>query len=77
MISSSVIGLTIIIIAWILQFVFMDKKKKIYPSFIIVYAIGVLILVYDGFSSGLNDLAIANLFSIIASIAVLIKLKLY
>jgi len=77
MISLSIIGLIIIILAWLLQFLLMDKKKKIYFYFIILYALGVLLLVYDGFSSGLNDLAIANLISLAVSLAVLLKLKFY
>jgi hypothetical protein len=55
----------------------MDKNKKIYVSFIIVYSLGVAFLVYDSFSSNSNNLAIANLISLIVSLAVLIKLKFY
>ena len=73
----SFIGLTIVIIAWLVQFTLMDKKKKIYLSFIIIYSVGVCFLVYDGFSSGLTNLAIANLISLFAALAVLIKLKFY
>ena len=73
----ALIGLTLIIIAWILQFWFMDKKKKIDASFIFIYAIGIIFLVYDGFSSGLNNLVILNLISLLAALAVLVKLKYY
>jgi len=73
----SVIGLSIIIFAWILQFFFMNKQKKIYASFITIYALGVAFLVYDGFSSGLTNLAIANLVSLAVSLVVLVKLKFY
>ncbi|MDO8516911.1 MAG: hypothetical protein Q7S33_02195 [Nanoarchaeota archaeon] len=71
------IGLTLIIIGWIIQFLLMGKKKKIYASFIIIYSLGVAFLVYDGFISGLNSLAIANLISLAVSLIVLIKLKFY
>lgn len=71
----SLIGLTLIIVAWIFQFLFMDKKKKIYTLFVVIYILGVAFLVYDGFSSGLKELAIANLISLIVSLLVLIKLK--
>lgn len=71
------VGLILIIIAWIIQFILMDKRKKIYLSFVIIYALGVAFLVYDGFSSGLVNLAIANLVSLIVSLIVLIKLKFY
>jgi len=73
----SLIGLSLIVIAWILQFFLMDKKKKLSLSFVILYILGVILLVYDGFSSGLNDLATANLISLLVSLAVLIKLKFY
>lgn len=73
----AVIGLVLVIIAWVLQFFLMDKKKKISALFIIFYSIGVVFLVYDGFSAGLNDLAIMNLISLAASLVVLVKLKFY
>ena len=73
----ALIGLTVIIIAWTLQFLLMNKKKIIYPSFVTLYVLGVVLLVYDGFSSGLTDLAIANLISLVVSLAVLVKLKFY
>ena len=73
----ALIGLGLIIFAWGLQLFLMNKKKKIYASFICVYAIGIVFLVYDGFSSGLNNLAILNLISLFAALAVLIKLKYY
>lgn len=73
----ALIGLVLIVIGWILQFLLMDKKKKISVSFVILYALGVILLVYDGFSAGLNDLAIANLISLIVSLAVLVKLRFY
>ena len=46
-------------------------------SFVSLYSIGVIVLVYDGFSSGFNNLVIANLASLIASLAVLVKLKFF
>ena len=77
MISVSLIGLILVTLGWGLQFLLMDKKKKINISFVVIYTLGVACLVYDGFSSGLNNLAIANLFSLVFSLAVLIKLKFY
>jgi len=73
----SIIGLSLVVLAWIFQFFLMDKKKKISLSFVSLYSIGVIVLVYDGFSSGLNNLAIANLVSLVASLSVLVKLKFY
>ena len=71
--SFSLIGLGVIVIAWVLEFFFMGKKKKISPIFIGVYVIGAGILVYDGFTSGAISLAIANLVSCIVAGIVLGK----
>ena len=71
----ALIGLILIIVAWLVQLVLMDKNNKIYLLFVVIYCIGVVFLVYDGFSSGLKSLAWANLVSLVVSLAVLIKLK--
>lgn len=76
MISLSIIGLSLIILGWIVQLVLMKKANKVYALFVTLYALGVLFLVYDGFSSGLTSLAIANLISFIVAIAVLIKVNM-
>jgi hypothetical protein len=73
MISFSLIGLFVIIAAWIVEFFLMGKKKKMNPIFIGVYIIGVGILVYDGFTSGAVELAIANLISLVVAGIVLGK----
>jgi uncharacterized membrane protein YedE/YeeE len=73
MIPLSIIGLSVVIIAWALEFLFMGKKKRISPIFISVYIFGVGILVYDGFTSGNNVLAVANLVSLVVSTIVLGK----
>jgi hypothetical protein len=71
--SLSLIGLSVIIVAWILEFFFMGKKKKISPIFIGVYILGAGILVYDGFTSGVYDLAVANLITAVVAGIVLGK----
>jgi hypothetical protein len=71
--SLSLIGLSVIIVAWILEFFFMGKKKKISPIFIGVYILGAGILVYDGFTSGVNDIAVANLITAVVAGIVLGK----
>jgi uncharacterized membrane protein (DUF373 family) len=74
MISYSLIGLGIIVVAWLVQFFLISKKsKKINPYFVGLYALGVAVLVYDGFSSGLKNLAIANLVSLVVSVLVLVR----
>jgi hypothetical protein len=74
MISYSLIGLLIVIVSWAIQYFSMKKTKKISPVFVDFYIFGVLFLVYDGFSSGLRNLAYANLVSLIVSGFVLIKI---
>ncbi len=71
--SLSLIGLSVIIISWILEFFFMGKKKKINPIFIGIYILGTGFLVYDGFTSGTIELAIANLVSCVVAGIVLGK----
>jgi len=72
--SYSLIGLGIIVVAWLVQFFLINKKsKKINPYFVGLYALGVAVLVYDGFSSGLKNLAIANLVSLVVSVLVLVR----
>ncbi len=70
------IGLIFIILGWTLQLLLMNNNKNIHIPFIFLYAIGVIFLVYDSFSSGLEELAIANIVSFAVSIAVLIKIRL-
>lgn len=73
----ALIGLSLVVLAWIVQFFLVDKKKRISLWFIAIYCVGVAFLIYDGFSSGLNELAIANLISLIVALAVLVKIKFY
>lgn len=73
MISFSLIGLFVIIAAWIVEFFLMGKRKKINSIFMGVYIVGVGILVYDGFTSDAIDLAIANLISLVVAGVVLGK----
>ena len=71
----SLIGLIILSMAWLCEFLFMGGFKKIHTSFIVFYALGFLLLIYDAFSSGLLDIAIANFFVLLFSLASIIKLK--
>lgn len=69
----SEIGLAVIVIAWVIELFTLRKKKSVNPAFVGFYMLGVVILIYDGFASGLNSLAIANLASLAVSGAVLVK----
>jgi hypothetical protein len=71
--SLSLIGLSVIIVSWILEFFFMGKRKKIHPIFIGTYIIGAGVLVYDGFTSNSLDLGIANLLALVIAAIVLGK----
>jgi hypothetical protein len=73
MIPLTLIGLSIIVVAWVLEFIFMGKRQKISPIFIGVYILGVGVLVYDGFTSKAIELAIANLVSSLVASVVLGK----
>jgi CDP-diglyceride synthetase len=71
----ALIGLSLIIIAWVLQLLAtMKGSKNIQPSFILFYLIGVVFLVIDGFMAGLNDNAFLNLISVLVSLAVFVRL---
>ena len=73
MISLSLIGLGVVVLAWVSEFFLMGKRKKISPVFIGIYILGVSILIYDGFTSGLKSIALANLVTLIISGIVLGK----
>ena len=71
----SLIGLGLIVVAWIIQAYFIWKKNnKVNKTFVALYAVGVLVLTIDGFKSGLKDLATMNLLSLIIALVVLVLL---
>jgi lipid-A-disaccharide synthase-like uncharacterized protein len=56
------IGLIMIAVAWLIQFLLMTKKdKSIQNLFLFIYGLGSLVLVYDGYMSGSGEVAIMNL----------------
>ncbi|MFH0906552.1 MAG: hypothetical protein V1824_04410 [archaeon] len=69
----SIIGLVLIILAWIAELFKMGELKQIRPCFIALYILGVVFLVIDGFSSNLTTLAILNLITGVIALIVLIK----
>jgi lipid-A-disaccharide synthase-like uncharacterized protein len=73
MINLSIIGLSIIVISWIIQFFQMNKRREISKAFLVMYSLGVLFLVIDAFKSNQIDFAVINTLSMIVAIAVLIK----
>jgi hypothetical protein len=71
----SEIGLFLIIVGWIIQFVYLSKKNDISMYFVIVYGAGVALLVIDGFMSRLLSLAWLNLISLLAIVMVMFRIK--
>ncbi len=66
------IGLGIVVLAWISQLVALISKQnhRIQPLFVLLYALGVVLLVIDGFSAGLTTLAYLNLASLVCALLV-------
>jgi len=73
MINLSIIGLSIIVISWIIQFFQMNKRREISKAFLVMYSLGVLFLVVDAIKLKQLDFAVINILSMIIAIAVLIK----
>ncbi|EKD63706.1 MAG: hypothetical protein ACD_51C00224G0003 [uncultured bacterium] len=76
--SYSLIGLGLIIVGWLIQFLVMNKKKKgVNQVFVMVYALGVLVLAWDLSSSEETKLlGAANLLSLTTALMVLTKARL-
>jgi hypothetical protein len=70
------IGLTLIAIAWILQFSsVLQGNREIKRFFVVFYALGVLLLVIDGYMNKLTTMASLNLITLLLSGFVVFKLK--
>ena len=64
----TIVGLGIIVVAWLVQFVYMIiKKNKVNPFFVLIYIIGVAVLTYNGFAVNMTWVGILELASLIAS----------
>lgn len=64
-------GLSFITIAWLLQLLkLLRQNKKVSLALLGVYALGVILLIIDGFASGLDSLGYYNVSSLLASLAV-------
>jgi len=65
------IGLGIIILAWIYQLISLRSgNKNIRSGFVFSYALGVLILAWDGFVAGLTAIASLNIGSFVVAVLV-------
>ena len=70
------IGLVIICVAWAYEFYLITSKKDtLFGSmFVGIYALGVLLLVIDGFMLGADSITWLNLVSFIISVGILFML---
>jgi len=73
----TIAGLLLITAGWATQYFAMKgKDRSIQKNFVLVNCLGILILVLDGFNGGaLTDAAMGNVLTLVASAAVLLKLK--
>jgi len=70
------IGLTLIAIGWILQFSsVLQGSREIKRFFVVFYAVGVFLLVIDGYMNKLTTMASLNLITLLLSGFVVFKLK--
>lgn len=69
----TVLGLILIVLGWLIQLA--SKGKEVKVGFVLTYAVGVALLAFDGFRTGLADLAALNSISFIAAMAVLYKTR--
>ena len=65
------IGLLFVILGWGYQL--FSKGAELKPTFILIYALGVILLVIDGFMNNLTTLAVLNGVSLLTALAVLFK----
>jgi len=69
-------GLTVIVISWLLQYLSITPKKQDFnPLFLMFYAIGTAVLAWISYISGSPLTALLNLGAFILPIAILLKIK--
>ena len=70
------LGLALITIAWFVQLYFVWKgKKEIQGWFLIVYAIGIVLLVINSLMMGFSITALLNFADLVPALLILWKLK--
>ena len=71
------LGLTLVIIAWLIQLIYMlHDKRNLISAFLAIYIIGVIGIVIDSFIYSVNDMAFLNIISVLVSTAVFIRLHM-
>lgn len=74
--SMSSLGLIMITVAWLLQFLLISyKDKTIQNLFLFIYGLGSMVLVYDAAVIGMTESAVLNLAIAALSAAVLFKVN--
>lgn len=69
-------GLLIIILGWVIQLISVyTGAKRIRMSFVLMYCLGVILLVIEGYNSGIQSFAILNFATFVLAAFVLLKLK--
>jgi len=72
----SFVGLVLIALGWILQFLHLSKgKKEVIRALPAASAMGIALLMIDSYLSGATDILAGNLLTFVASVLVLIKIK--
>ncbi|MCL5090405.1 MAG: hypothetical protein M1514_00155 [Patescibacteria group bacterium] len=72
----TILGLSILTIAWLVQFFSMSGKDlKIKPLFLVIYCLGVMILIIDGILAGSKPVIWGNTACIVTTGLVLAKVK--
>jgi len=74
--SSTLLGLVAIVIAWVIQFfASLKNQRNLQLGFIMFYAIGTLFLVVDSFSGGLSQIGLLNIGTLFLVLLVWFKSK--
>lgn len=73
--STALIGLGVIIIAWIIQLAYSwNGGRGMKKAFLIIYGIGTALLIIDGWINDTQDTALFNLVILVLVMTVLIRL---
>jgi len=75
MVESAIIGLSVVILAWMIQAAYSwNGKKDVQKSFIVIYILGIALLVIDYYVNNLLDVAFFNVIILVLSCLILIRL---
>jgi len=76
MVETALLGLGLVVIAWIIQLVYSWKgSKEIKNRFLVIYAVGIALLVIDGYRTGMKSVAIFNLISLVIAMIIFIRVS--